>query len=266
MIPLAITAAILYGLSGAWLLRRLRHPESAGGGFAPLWPAVVALLIHGALVWKSLFTPDGLNVELFAILGLVGWLVALLLTLASLSLPVATLGIVVYPVAALAVIGLAIAPPGHYLTAKLDFGLRAHILLSILAYSLLSIAAVQAALLYVQDSHLHRHQPGGFVRALPPMETMEKLLFGMIALGFGVLTLSLISGAFYLEDIFAQHLVHKTVLSIIAWLIFAVLLWGRWRFGWRGRVAIRWAIGGFVVLMLAYFGSKFVIELLLGRG
>ena len=264
MIPLAITAAILYGLAGAWLLRRLRHPGAAASGFLPLWPAVVALLIHGPLVWKGLFTPEGLNVELFAILGLVGWLVALLLTLASLSLPVASLGIVVYPVVALSVIGLAFAPPGHYLTEELDFGLRAHILLSILAYSLLSIAAVQAALLYIQDSHLHRQQPGGFVRALPPLETMEKLLFGMIGLGFGLLTLSLLSGAFYLNDIFGQHLVHKTVLSVIAWLIFAVLLFGRWQFGWRGRVAIRWAISGFVVLMLAYFGSKFVIELLLG--
>ncbi len=265
MIPLAFTAALLYCLSGVWLYRRLRQPADKAPPRRELLPAVAALLLHALLAWQTLITPQGLNVELFAIVGLVGWLVALLLTLANLSLPVASLGIVVYPVAALAVIGLAFAPPGHYLTEALDAGLRLHILLSILAYSLLSIAAVQAALLYIQDSHLHRHQPGGFVRALPPLETMEKLLFGMITLGFVLLTLSLASGAFYLDDIFGQHLVHKTVLSVIAWLIFAVLLFGRWRFGWRGRVAIRWAIGGFVVLMLAYFGSKFVIELLLGK-
>ncbi len=265
MIPLALITAVLYCLAGWWLWQRLRRGGSETPLIRHLWPALVALLLHTVLVWRGLFAPEGLNVELFTILGLVGWLVAGLLSAATLSLPVASLGIVVYPVAALSAIGLALAPAGHYLSAELDFGLRAHILLSILAYSLLSIAAVQAALLYVQDSHLHRHQPGGFIRALPPLETMEKLLFGMIGLGFAVLTLSLASGAFYLEDIFGQHLVHKTVLSVIAWLIFAVLLFGRWRFGWRGRVAIRWAIGGFIVLMLAYFGSKFVIELLLGK-
>jgi ABC-type uncharacterized transport system permease subunit len=94
---------------------------------------------------------------------------------------------------------------------------------------------------------------------------METLLFRMIGLGFVTLSLSLISGAFYLDDIFGQHLAHKTVLSVLAWLIFAILLWGRWQFGWRGRTAIRWTITGFVILMLAYFGSKFVIQLILQR-
>jgi ABC-type uncharacterized transport system permease subunit len=94
---------------------------------------------------------------------------------------------------------------------------------------------------------------------------MESLLFQMIATGYALLTLALVTGILFLEDIFAQHLVHKTVLSIIAWLVFGILLWGRWRFGWRGRVAIRWTIGGFIFLMLAYFGSKFVLELVLNR-
>ena len=94
---------------------------------------------------------------------------------------------------------------------------------------------------------------------------MESLLFQMIATGFTLLTLALVTGVLFLEDIFAQHLVHKTVLSIIAWGVFAILLWGRWRFGWRGRVAIRWTIGGFIFLMLAYFGSKFVLELIINR-
>ena len=94
---------------------------------------------------------------------------------------------------------------------------------------------------------------------------MESLLFQMIAIGFAILSLALLSGVLFLEDIFAQHLVHKTVLSLAAWLVFAVLLWGRFRFGWRGRTAIRWTLGGFAVLLLAYFGSKFVLELVLMR-
>ena len=120
-------------------------------------------------------------------------------------------------------------------------------------------------LLAIQDRHLHNRQPGGFIRALPPLQVMEALLFQMIGVGYVLLTLALLTGILFLEDIFAQHLVHKTVLSIIAWLVFGILLWGRWHFGWRGRVAIRWTIGGFIFLMLAYFGSKFVLELILNR-
>ena len=94
---------------------------------------------------------------------------------------------------------------------------------------------------------------------------MESLLFQMIAIGFAMLSLALLSGVLFLEDIFAQHLVHKTVLSLTAWLVFSVLLWGRFQFGWRGRTAIRWTLSGFAVLLLAYFGSKFVLELVLMR-
>jgi ABC-type uncharacterized transport system permease subunit len=91
------------------------------------------------------------------------------------------------------------------------------------------------------------------------------LLFQMIAIGFVLLSLALLSGLLFLEDIFTQHLVHKTVLSSIAWAVFGILLWGRWRFGWRGRTAIRWTLSGFATLALAYFGSKLVLELLLKR-
>ena len=86
----------------------------------------------------------------------------------------------------------------------------------------------------------------------------------MLTAGFILLTLSLLTGAIFLENIFAQHLVHKTSLSLLAWIVFAILLWGRWRSGWRGRRAIRWTLGGFSVLVLAYIGSKLVLELVLG--
>ena len=138
-----------------------------------------------------------------------------------------------------------------------------HILTSLLAYSILGLAALQSILLAIQDFHLRNRSPGGFIRALPPLQTMESLLFQMIGVGFVLLSLALLSGILFLEDIFAQHLVHKSTLSIAAWVVFALLLWGRWRFGWRSRVAIRWTLWGYVFLMLAYFGSKFVLELVL---
>ena len=94
---------------------------------------------------------------------------------------------------------------------------------------------------------------------------MESLLFEMIAAGFILLTLALISGFAFLQNMFAQHLVHKTVLSTLAWLVFGGLLLGRFRYGWRGRTAIIWTLSGFVILILAYFGSKAVLELMLLR-
>jgi ABC-type uncharacterized transport system permease subunit len=141
--------------------------------------------------------------------------------------------------------------------------LKLHVLLSMLAYSLLTLASVQAVLLWVQDSYLRGRKPGGFVRALPPLMTMESLMFEMIGIGFVLLTLALLSGFAFLDDMFAQHLVHKTVLSVVAWLVFGGLLLGRRLWGWRGRKAISWTLTGFVILILAYFGSKLVLELIL---
>ena len=112
---------------------------------------------------------------------------------------------------------------------------------------------------------MRHRQPGGFLRGIPPLTAIESLLFQMIGAGFVLLSITLFSGLLFLKDIFAQHLVHKTVLSFIAWGVFGVLLWGRWRFGWRGRTAIRWTLSGFAFLALAYFGSKLVLELILQR-
>ena len=148
-------------------------------------------------------------------------------------------------------------PPGS------DGALFFHILTSIIAYSILALAALQAILLSIQNKFLHAHQPGGFIRMLPPLREMEVLLFEVILVGFVALTISLGSGMIFLDNMFDQHVAHKTVLSILAWFVFLSLLIGHWKLGWRGRTAIRWTLSGFISLMLAYFGSKFVLEFLL---
>jgi len=118
---------------------------------------------------------------------------------------------------------------------------------------------------FVIDHFLRHHHLNPVVRNLPPLEVLENLLFRLIGVGFLMLTVSLVSGTVFINDIFAQHLVHKTILSILTWLIFGVLLFGRWRYGWRGSLAVRLTLAGVVLLVLSYFGTKLVLEVILGR-
>jgi ABC-type uncharacterized transport system permease subunit len=249
------TGLRLFGTEDGW-----RPPRALGIGLG-----FAGLLLHGVFLYLELFTAGGLNMSFFNAVSLAAWTVAGLLLVSALSKPVENLAILALPLAAITVILDLRFPGNHLLADETGWELRVHVLTSMLAYSLLTLASAQAILLAIQDTHLRRHHPGGFIRALPPLQTMESLLFEMISLGFVLLSISLVTGFVYLEDMFAQHLVHKTVLSIVAWIAFGVLLWGRYRFGWRGRTAIRWTLVGFAVLMLAYFGSKAVIELILQR-
>jgi ABC-type uncharacterized transport system permease subunit len=261
-----LLAIALYLLAAALLMAILLRGSDNDSGCMrrqTLMIGLAAVVIHGSLLYSSLLTPNGLNLGIFHAASLVAMTASLLLLLAAYIEPVENLGIAVFPLAALGIGLTMLYPAPHIITSASAWQLTSHILTSLLAYSILGLAVLQAILLAIQDNHLRNRSPGGFIRALPPLQTMESLLFQMIATGFALLTLALVTGALFLEDIFAQHLVHKTTLSIIAWAVFAILLWGRWRFGWRGRTAIRWTIGGFMFLMLAYFGSKFVLELVL---
>jgi len=263
---IAILAVVGYLASGLIIAVRLfRSAQDVPPRGLALLIGFAAIVLHAVVVYQNIFTGAGLNFAFFNALSLITWTVATLLLLSSLGKPVENLGILLLPLAALAIVLELLYPSSRSLGEPGTLGLKIHILVSLLAYSLLTLAAVQAVLLAIQDQHLRNRHPGGFVRALPPLQTMEKLLFEMIAVGFFLLSLALVSGFMFLEDLFAQHLVHKTVLSIASWIVFGVLLWGRYRFGWRGRTAIGWTLGGFAVLMLAYLGSKAVLELILKR-
>lgn len=264
---ITLTPILLYVISATILAWRLLAvpPANTHTPWLPLALGALALLLHAVALYGAVYTPKGLDLGFFNVLSLTTWFIAMLVIVSANRSPVVNLGIVVLPLAAFGVALQWLFPSqGGHITHT-STGLDIHILLSIISYSLLAVAAVQAILLAVQDHHLRNRRPGGFIRALPPLETMEKLLFRMIGIGYVLLSLSLVSGVHFLEDIFAQHKVHKTTLSIVAWAVFAVLLWGRWRSGWRGRVAIRWTLAGFAILMLAYFGSKLVQELILQR-
>lgn len=223
---------------------------------------LVAIIAHSYAAYLDLHRPGGIQLGFFSTGSLIGWLVAGLVLLSSLRQRIDNLFIGIFPLAAIALFstlfGIDVNSAKHY-----DSGLVIHILISVLAYSIFTLAAFQAILLAKQEYQLKHHITKGLLRSLPPLQTMEALLFEMIWTGLILLTLSLASGALVFEDLFAQHLVHKTVLSILAWLLYATLLIGRHFLGWRSHKAIRWTVGGFIVLMLSFFGSKFVVDLLL---
>lgn len=262
-----VVAIILYLVTGLLLALRLSRAATAQTAkLALIALGLVAAGLHASGLYREIITGEGLNLGFFNATSLIGWLIALILLLTALVKPVENLGIGLLPLAALTLLLAGLFPSHHLLSTGAGFkGLDIHILISIFAYSLLGIAAVQAVLFAIQDAHLRGKHPGGFIRALPPLQTMEDLLFQIIWAGFALLSLALLSGALFLENIFSQHLAHKTILSIFAWIVFATLLWGRWRFGWRGRTAIRWTLAGFFALMLAYSGTKLVLEIMLGR-
>ena len=264
---LTLTAIALYlvsaGLVGVRLYRR--HEGENVSRAAVLGSGFMALAAHAGVLYLELHTSQGINLSFFNVASLTAWMISALLLASALGKPVETLGLAVFPIACLALLADLRFPGHHLLADEASWELRLHVVISILAYAMLTLATIQAVILAIQDRHLRSHHPGGFIRALPPLQTMESLLFEMIGLGFTLLSLSLLSGFVYLDDMFAQHVAHKTLLSIIAWIVFAALLWGRYRFGWRGTTAIRWTLAGFVLLMLAYFGSKAILELVLHR-
>lgn len=227
--------------------------------------AAVALLLHGAALFGQLFHGGNLTLGVTEALSVFSWQAALLLWALCLMQPVHTLGVAIYPLAAAGAVGAALWPTAVSGIPLSDWKIQMHVVLSLFSAGFLTLAAAQAVTLAVQDRLIHRAAPNRIVTALPPLQSMEHLLFVLISLGFFILSLSLLSGLVFVDNLLAQHLAHKTVLSIIAWAIFGALLWGRWRRGWRGRTAIRWALTGYGVLILAYFGTKLVLEQILSR-
>lgn len=259
---IVLIAIALYLLAAGWLVASLRRDDAGAHGW--LWPAGIALLLHGAvhvLAWRSTGFTD---LHFFAALSLVGLGMATLTAIVGAARRMRALGVLVFPLAALMLLGYGLY--GHSNRPDpLDWRLLLHAWLALLAYATLAVAALLAIMLWLQERALRRHQRHAWLRAFPPLTELETLLFRTIAVGFALLTLTLVTGALFVENLFAQHLVHKTVLSLLSWLVFGGLLLGRWRRGWRGGTAVRWTLIAMILLLLAFFGSQFVLELLLHR-
>lgn len=260
--PIVLIALALYLAASGWLVASVQRDDAAPRGW--LLPAGMALLLHGAthyLAWRASGSTD---LHFFAALSLAALGMAILTAVVGASGRMRALGVVVFPVAALAL--LAYALYGHASKPEpLDWRLLLHAWLALLAYATLAIAAVLAIFLWAQERALRRREFHRWLRALPPLTQLETLLFRTITAGFILLGAALLTGVLFVDDLLAQHLVHKTVLSVLSWLAFGALLLGRWRRGWRGATAVRWTLAAMALLVLAFFGSKFVLELLLQR-
>ncbi|MCW8925858.1 MAG: cytochrome c biogenesis protein CcsA [Xanthomonadales bacterium] len=197
-----------------------------------------------------------------------------LCALATVAIPLATYpmknslfdaNLAALPISVLILVGEGLIQAPILEITEQSAGMVVHIITSIVAFGVLSIAGVYAIFITTIDHLLRQHNFNSLIQTLPALETLEEMLMHLIKSGFVVLTLSLATGLIFVEDLFGQHLGHKTILSITAWMVFAALLWGHWKRGWRGRVAVRMTLAGIVILLLSYFGSKLVLEIILER-
>lgn len=226
--------------------------------------AAAGLIAHGIGVYGLSIQGENLNLSVFTASSLIFWVINAIVLLSSLKKALHNLFILLFPLSALSVVVSIISHNSEW-QYSLNYYIATHVVLSILAYSLLTIASMQALLLAYQNRALKNKQLTTSMRLLPPLQTMEALLFEFLWVGEILLSLAIVSGFIFLEDMFAQHLAHKTVFALVAWFIYALLLWGRHQLGWRGNTAIRWTLAGFICLMLAYFGSKLALEIILHR-
>ena len=224
--------------------------------------AVAAVAMDTWLLYAAL--DAGHNVTLPNALALIGWQLGVIgvIGAANASLRGVSAGLLALAAVFALLITRSPAPP---VAAELGWQLRTHVLTSLFAYGLLTVGAILALFALVQEHRLKSRRLSPANHLFAPLETTESLLFRITTAGFTVLALSVISGFTFIENLFAQHLVHKTVLSLLALLVFGILILGRRYGGWRGRRAIYLYLAGFALLCLAYFGSRYILEEILGR-
>ena len=273
---------LYFSTAAAWLLLSAMAWRAARPAMAAGAPAVreearleialvpVALVLNGMLLYRSVVRPDGLDMSVGNGIGMLVWLTVVIYWVGGLAFRglAAILGLMA-PIAFCAVVVQASVMHVHHIVNYGGDPLFAlHFAIAMLAYALFFVATVHALVMLAEEKWLHRGVLPPFIRQLPPLLEMEALLFRILLAAFVLLTLTVLSGLFFSEELFGKPftLTHKNVFAILSWFIFGGLLAGHYFRGWRGRTAVYWTLAGFTALLLAYIGSKAVLELILKRG
>jgi len=262
-ISLAAMTSYCIGFSIVW---RHRSSQQILRPNSPIFPLVVMLsiVLHAIALAGQIQSPVGINLNLIATANVVAFVMVVVVAITNTRLPIANLYLLLFPISVVFLLLSLLLEPGAEPLTNISTPLTAHILISLAAYSTLMMAACQSIFLAVQERQLrtpnksHHHM-------LPPLETMERLLLAMIWIGLILLTVSILSGFLFLDNMFAQRVVHHTVLTSLSWIAYASFIAGRYLFGWRGLTAVRWSLVAFALLVLGYVGSKFVLEYLIQR-
>ncbi|MDQ5917824.1 MAG: hypothetical protein QG592_1599 [Pseudomonadota bacterium] len=268
-----VLAAVLYAVLGFhfWRTRWRESDKPLAAHPMQSWERLgiaLALLVHGVGIREGLFGAGAMRFSFGFALSLMLWLAVFIYWLESFRSKMDGLQPMVLPLAALCAALPVVFPQVHVVAHADSWGFRSHFMAAMLAYSLFTLSALHAVFMGYTERKLHQRSLTKSLASLPPLLTMEALLFRMITIGFVLLTIALGSGAMFSDEIFGKALTldHKTLFAFVSWGIFAALLVGRHAWGWRGRTALRWTMAGFMALLLAYIGSRFVLEILLGRG
>ncbi|UJP05301.1 MAG: cytochrome c biogenesis protein CcsA [Nitrosomonas sp.] len=272
-----LAAFLLYLLIGWYVWRNTWGRAASKTGDYPHQSLTLAhhamlapLSLHAATLYQSMLADGGLIFGLGNAISAIVWLTAFIYWFSGFFNRLRGLQTLIAPIAGAAAVAVLLPWlfPSLRPLANTEFpAFKTHLLVALMAYSLLTIAALHAVLMTVLERHLHHPGSRSILTSLPPLLAMEKLLFHIIWIGFILLSLTLLSGVIFSKEVFGQPLTftHKTLFGFISWGVFAALLAGRQFYGWRGRIAIRWTLAGFITLLLAYIGSKFVLEIVLNR-
>ncbi|GAB6034763.1 cytochrome C assembly family protein [Galenea microaerophila] len=256
----AALASLLYLYGFARLWRAVTHPGKTLSTQVLNWTIGGALLCHTLALGQTLWVNHQLDLQLSNILSAIAWLSVALLLLLNRKQPVFILGLFIFPLSSLFTLTPLFLDEPYLL--PLNIGI--HIVLSVGAYSLLTLATAQAILYSIQERRFRQKKVGAILNILPPLQVMEKLLIQLVISGFILLTLALLSGLFFVQDMFAQHLIHKTFFAILAWLVYAFFLSGHFHRGWRGQKAAKFILWAYVFLSLSYIGTQMIILAIYG--
>jgi len=256
----AIIASVLYFYASAIIWQKIQAPKQTEIRSKIIKVVLIAVIFHAYALNSTLWIDDYIHFHLGNGLSLVALLGSAILLVTHLNKPTEALGIFIYPLAALSTL----LPMAMETPMALPLELGSHVLISIAAYSIMGIATAQAILYSIQEKNFKAKKLSKLMLALPPLQVMESTLIQLLRIGFIFLTFALISGVFFVENLFEQQLIHKTFFAILAWIIYGLFLFGHSKYGWRGQRAARYTIWAYFLLILSYIGTSFILQFIVG--